>query len=85
MNARQHMQDRELARLLELIRHSAREDAPASDRQTAAARQRATALLRACLTDAEWNQLTGQGYLEVASPSQRRHQYRIPRGGGRLT
>ena len=48
------------------------------------AERRARLLLREVLTDAEYQQLNADGYLEVASPTVERRVYRIPRAGGRV-
>lgn len=45
---------------------------------------RARLLLRDMLTDAEYQQLAADGYLEVTSPSEEQRIYRIPRAGGRV-
>jgi len=48
------------------------------------AHQRAEALLREVLTDAEYAQLGRCGYLEVRSPSRPTRTYRVPRRPGRV-
>lgn len=48
------------------------------------AQQRAEAALRALLTDAEYQQLCANGYLEVASLTQPQRVYRVPRGSGQV-
>jgi hypothetical protein len=49
-----------------------------------AAEARARVLLREMLSDAEYAQLTRDGYLEVTSPSVARRLYRIPWSAGRV-
>ena len=48
------------------------------------AHERAEALLREVLTDAEYTQLDQFGYLEVRSPSRPTRTYRVPRRPGRV-
>jgi hypothetical protein len=48
------------------------------------AHERAEALLRELLTEAEYDQLRRCGYLEVRSPSRSTRTYRVPRGLGRV-
>jgi hypothetical protein len=48
------------------------------------AETRARALLREMLTEAEYEQLTQQGYLEVRSPNKAHRTYRIPASTGRV-
>jgi hypothetical protein len=81
------MDAREIMRWLlrELTRRSVWQAASASERQAAAAAQRATALLHTHLTEGEWAQLTRRGSLEVASPSTPGRRYSIPRAGGIVT
>jgi hypothetical protein len=55
---------------------------PAVSALTAEARARV--LLREMLSDAEYAQLTHDGYLEVTSPSVARRLYRIPWSAGRV-
>ena len=52
---------------------------PASD-----AEERAEALVRDVLTDAEYRQLDRCGYLEVPSPARPRRIYRVPRRPGQI-
>lgn len=52
--------------------------------RAAMAERRAHLLLRDVLTDAEYQQVIGCGYLEIASPSMLHRVYRIPRAGGRV-
>jgi hypothetical protein len=49
-----------------------------------AAEARARLMLREMLTDAEYEQLTRDGYLEVPSPSIAHRLYRIPWSAGRV-
>lgn len=70
------------AALLELLSREERAHALAEDRYPAAER-RAEALLAEYLTDAEWEQLTTQGYLEVPSVAVPGRSYHIPQHGGR--
>jgi hypothetical protein len=68
--------------LLELLSREERAQTLAEDR-SAAVERRAEALLAEYLTDAEWKQLTTQGYLTVPSTAVPRRSYHIPRHGGR--
>jgi hypothetical protein len=70
------------AALLELLAPDEWAQALAEDRRPAVER-RAEALLAEYLTDAEWEQLTSRGYLEVPSKVTPHRTYRIPRHGGR--
>lgn len=49
------------------------------------AEERAEALIRAVLSDAEYAKLKRDGYLEVASPNYPERVYRIPFGPGTVT
>jgi hypothetical protein len=53
-------------------------------REAEQAQERAEALLRELLTDAEYAQLDQCGYLDVRSPSQPARTYRVPRRPGRV-
>lgn len=76
MDTRERVYERIQAVLRDLVGSSAR------PHHEVAGAKRATALLRASLTEQEWTQLTKHGYLEVASPATRGRRYRIPRTGG---
>jgi hypothetical protein len=53
------------------------------ERRSSAARSAET-LLREFLTEDEYRQLCGTGYLEIASPTQPGRVYRVPRRPGRV-
>ncbi len=68
------------ARLLDRLSRDEGGQALAEDRRPEA-EWRAEALLAEYLTDAEWDQLTTQGYLEIRSAVMPARSYRIPRHG----
>lgn len=67
-----------------ITRRRAQRHAGLSASEHALAQERSLALLHDLLDENELQQLTQQGYLDVASPSTQERVYRIPRNAGRV-
>jgi hypothetical protein len=74
----------QVVRLLDILEPTIRAVELLSPPCSRGAETRASALLRSCLGDEQWERYVAREHLDTASPSVAGRVYRIPRAGGRV-